>query len=312
LLFTLEKTITTLTEEPTMKTQKPQVSVIIPTYNPNHALKRAIESVLQQTFQDLELIVVDDASPDQSTETITSVYPQVHLLRLSQNRGPSGARNAGIQMAEGNLLAFLDHDDEWSPNYLERQLQTLEANKNCVLTFCNVAESDDDKTYFLSNFKTWSGYPRLTHRILLTQDIISTMSIVLIRREAILKAGLLNESLKICHDKELYLRLLCEGDIAHLPEKLVTRFIHSNNLSRKKQDLLVEENQRTIEIFFSDQRSLPYRSFLSEARSYAALRRAKVARWDHNYFLALRMSFLSFWFSPRYVFRDILTKKNRC
>jgi len=293
-----------------MKTQKPQVSVIIPTYNPDHALKRAIKSVLQQTFQDFDLIIVDDASPDQSAETITSAYPQVHLLRLSQNRGPSGARNAGIQIAEGNLLAFLDHDDEWSPNYLERQLQTLEANKNCVLVFCNVAESDDDKTYSLCSFKTWLGYPKLTHRILLTQDVISTMSIVLIRREAILKAGLLNESLKICHDKELYLRLLCEGDIAHLPEKLVTRFIHSNNLSRKKQDLLVEENQRTIEIFFSAQQSLPYRSFLSEARSYAALRRAKFAKWNHNYFLALKMFSLAFWLSPSYVFKNMVTRKS--
>lgn len=291
-----------------MQDENVRVSVIIPTYNPDYALKRAIESVLQQTFQDLELIVVDDASPDHPAELITSPYSQVRLLRLPQNRGPSGARNVGIQMSKGNLLAFLDHDDAWSPNYLEHQIRTLEANKNCVLTFCDVVESDDNQTYSLCNFKPWLGYPQLTRKILLTQDIISTMSIVVVRREAMLKAGLLDESLKICHDKELYLRLLYEGEIIHLPETLVTRFIHSNNLSRNKHTLLAEEDQRTIEIFFSDQRSLPYRSLLPEARSYAALRRAKVTKWSSgNYFFALRMFFMALWFSPSYTFRNVLT-----
>lgn len=291
-----------------MKIQHPQVSVIIPTYNPNHALQRAIESVLQQTFRDLELIVVDDASPNYIVDSITSNYPQIHLLRLSQNRGPSGARNAGIQVAKGNLLAFLDHDDAWSSNYLERQVWALESNNNCVLTFCNIAEADDNKTYYFCDFKTWLGYPTLTPSILLTQDIISTMSIVVIRRDAILKAGLLNESLKICHDKELYLRLLYEGNIAHLSETLATRFIHSNNLSRNNHNLLAEEIQKTIEIFFSDSRSIPYRSLMPEARSYAALRRAKVSRWSsRNYLFTLKMLFLAFLYSPSYTFKNFLT-----
>jgi glycosyltransferase involved in cell wall biosynthesis len=290
-----------------MEIQCPQVSVIIPTYNPNHALQRAIESVLQQTFQNIELIVVDDASPDYLANSITSNYPQVQLLCLSQNRGPSGARNAGIQLAKGNLLAFLDHDDEWSPKYLERQIWTLESDKNCVLAFCNIAESDDNKTYCFCDFKPWLGYPKLSPSILLTQDIISTMSIVMIRREAILKAGLLNESLKICHDKELYLRLLHEGNIAHLAETLATRFIHSNNLSRNNQNLLAEEIQNTVEIFFSDSRSIPYRSLMPEARSYAALRRAKVSRWSsRNYLFTLKMLFLAFLYSPGYMLKNLL------
>lgn len=94
----------------------PQVSVVIPTYNRAGVLGRAITSVLSQTFPDLECIVVDDGSTDQTVVLVERFQdPRLRLLRLPVNKGGGHARNVGIQAARGELLAFLDNDDEWLP-----------------------------------------------------------------------------------------------------------------------------------------------------------------------------------------------------
>lgn len=106
-----------------MKTM-PRVSVVIPTYNRAREVVRAVESVQRQTFTDLEVIVVDDASPDDTRAAITSITdPRVRYVAHDTNKGGCAARNSGIQAALGRYIAFLDDDDEWLPNKLERQLQ---------------------------------------------------------------------------------------------------------------------------------------------------------------------------------------------
>jgi len=111
-------------------TSSPAVSVIIPTYNRAHLLPRAIRSVLAQTFQDFEVIVVDDGSTD-DTEAVVRSFPDPRIiyLRHDMNRGGSAARNTGIRAARGEYIAFLDSDDEWLREKLERQLEVFQTSE---------------------------------------------------------------------------------------------------------------------------------------------------------------------------------------
>ena len=102
----------------------PKVSVVIPTHDRAHLVGRAIRSVLAQTFQDFEIIVVDDCSVDNTKEVVQSLADsRIRYLRHEINRGGSAARNTGIGAARGEWIAFLDSDDEWLPKKLEKQLE---------------------------------------------------------------------------------------------------------------------------------------------------------------------------------------------
>src|SRR6056297_1399486 len=118
----------------------PTVSVIVPTYNRADSLPRTIDSVLAQTHDDLELVVVDDASTD-DTETVVERYEddRVTYLEHATNRGGSAARNTGIRASDGDYVAFLDSDDEWHPEKLERQVRELESrSEEWVAAYCGV------------------------------------------------------------------------------------------------------------------------------------------------------------------------------
>lgn len=107
----------------------PSVSVVIPTYNRAHLLGRAIKSVLDQTYTDFELIVVDDGSTDGTSEVVKSFNDsRLRFIRTEPNRGASAARNTGIQAAQGEYIAFNDSDDEWLPQKLEKQVKFFEEN----------------------------------------------------------------------------------------------------------------------------------------------------------------------------------------
>ena len=297
-----------------MQCNNPKVSVIIPTYNRRHLIQPAIKSVLNQTFIDYELIIIDDASIDGTVDFISNNYgsiPFLQLIYLEQNRGAAGARNVGIQSARGDFIAFLDSDDLWEPNYLEKMISALESDRDSVLAFSKGIETDLALRTTHCNFSPWQGYPIVTHRILLTLDIILTMSAVMIRRSALLQVGLLNENLKICHDKDLYLRLLSLGKFIHVPEILVKKIAHDENLV-KQLILLVEEDRKVIDIFFSDPINDCYKSYEAEARSYVLIRKAKLVRWlSRDYLLAFRLFMQAFLWSPKYIYRQIQDKKTR-
>lgn len=103
-----------------------EVSILIPAYNCERTIRRAIESALQQTFQDFELIVVDDGSQDGTLEVIkTIVDPRIKVVRHPKNSGEAEARNTAIKSSSGRYLAFLDSDDEWLPEKLSRQMEAI-------------------------------------------------------------------------------------------------------------------------------------------------------------------------------------------
>jgi len=108
----------------------PTVSVIVPLYNKARLVGRTLDSILAQTFEDFEVIVVDDGSTDGGGEFVAAAYPQVTVVRQA-NAGPGAARNRGLAMSRGQFVTFLDADDEWSPELLETAVETLLRRPEC-------------------------------------------------------------------------------------------------------------------------------------------------------------------------------------
>jgi glycosyltransferase involved in cell wall biosynthesis len=136
-----------------------KVSVIIPTYNRAHIVGRSIESALCQTHRDLEILVVDDGSTDQTLDAVTPFlrYPQVRYLRNEINKGHQAARNTGIKNSSGEYIAFLDSDDAWEPQKIELQLDAInKVGATCVaITGMWVITEDGSRTKYI---KKYDGY----------------------------------------------------------------------------------------------------------------------------------------------------------
>src|SRR5215469_600238 len=113
-----------------MSIAKPRVSVVIPLFNRARTIERALASVQRQSFSDLEIVVVDDASSDGGADKIAGLDPRLRILRHPANRGAAAARNTGINAARGEYVAFLDSDDEWLPAKLTTQLGVLDRGKH--------------------------------------------------------------------------------------------------------------------------------------------------------------------------------------
>ena len=139
-------------------TASPLISVILPTYNRAHTLMRAVTSVLNQDYREIELIVVDDASTDGTTELLESIAdPRLRVIRHDHNKGVAGATNTGIQAARGEIIAFQDSDDEWLDGKLSHQMARLAAApSDCV---CVLSPSSRAKPKSAS-FPARRGMPR--------------------------------------------------------------------------------------------------------------------------------------------------------
>jgi len=287
-----------------VSTSNPQVSVIIPTYNRQHCISQAIDSVWHQTYGDYELIVVDDASTDGTADWIAANYRQIQLVPLSQNCGAAAARNQGIAVAKGEFIAFLDSDDRWEPNFLSTHIHALQSNPDAVSAYCNYSEVRQDGSQSEYNLKPWRIYPDLTHHLLM-ETTIHSMSLVTVRRDALLKAGPLNEILKISHDRELYLRLLYLGKIVHIPHNLVYKFTKTGSLLSNYRRWS-KETLMLLDLFFADARSQPYKHLEAEARSRWRLKLAKhVWQERHDILFTITMLLQAMYFSPRTIGHSI-------
>ncbi len=217
--------------------QTRQVSVVISTYNRARMLKRAIQSVLNQTFQDFELIVVDNASTDHTKEVVQSFSEErLHYLCHEQNRGGSAARNTGIKYAQGPYIAFLDDDDEWFPQKLEKQLKKMEAAQSAGLIYVG-SEVFNEKKQKIEQVYLPQYRGQVYERVLLS-TIFSSVSNVLVRRECFQKVGLFDEELSSCQDWEMWLRIAREYEFDFVPEVLLRINVHEDHISTNYQSLI--------------------------------------------------------------------------
>jgi len=203
---------------------QPLVSIVTPTYNRAHLLRRSLDSLLAQTESRFEVIVVDDASQDDSATVVASLGDErFRYIRLPENRGPGGARNAGVSEARADLVAFQDSDDEWLPEKLARQLDRLTASgPETGVVYCDMVRVEADGVTTSPHHS-----PALQRRRWIDPQTrfyapfgLGIQS-CLIRREAFEAAGGFIEDLRCFEDLELFLRLLDRWEFALIPEGLV-------------------------------------------------------------------------------------------
>ncbi len=207
----------------------PIVSVIIPTYNRRFFLKEAVESVLQQDYTLYELIVVDDGSTD-GTQAAISEYPSVTCVR-QKNSGPAAARNRGVSLARGKLIAFLDSDDLWLPQKLSTQVALMENDPQVLVTYTDeIWIRNGVRVNPRKKHKKYSGW---IFASCLPLCIISPSS-VMIHRNIFNQVGAFDEALPVCEDYDLWLRIAARLPVSFIEQKLIIkRGGHADQLSRR-------------------------------------------------------------------------------
>jgi glycosyltransferase involved in cell wall biosynthesis len=220
----------------------PAISVVLPIYNRAYTIGSAVESVLAQTFQDLELILIDDASTDATWEVLQGMHdPRIRVFRHDTNQGGSATRNTGIEAARADWIAFQDSDDLWLPEKLERQMAQLTApGANYVAAYCGMlVDSMDDNTTPARYVPNPAITPREGEILgsLLRQSFISTQTLVA-RRDLLLRIGGFDPLMPALQDWELMLRLAPMGPVALVDEPLVQQRFSENSITRSAESRL--------------------------------------------------------------------------
>jgi len=217
----------------------PTVSIIMPAYNSELFIGEAIRSVLQQTYKDYELLIVDDGSTD-STRSIVEGYCDKHPERIKYfftgNEGASAARNHAITKAAGRFIAFLDSDDIWIPNKLEIQIECFNENKNIDLLYTNALYIDSsgkdlgDRLYARKEEMQYKPDEMFDH--LLLRNFIP-MSSIIIRCEVVNKAGLFDGSFRNTEDIDWLLRVVRRHSACGINSSLIKYRLHATNSSKE-------------------------------------------------------------------------------
>lgn len=218
--------------------ESPLVTVVIPAYNRESCLAEAVESVLvQETDFKYEVMVVDDGSTDRTGEIARSYGYPVRVIS-KENGGPSSARNAGVLAARSGLIAFLDSDDLMSPGRLARQAEFLLAHPEVVLTFGDIivdanANEKYRKSLNLPFVKDQWLVVDNPYRRLMTRGNFVPNQTTMFRKDDYLRAGMMDESLLVSEDYELWSRMCSMGDFAYCcaPFALVRRNLEDNLMS---------------------------------------------------------------------------------
>jgi glycosyltransferase involved in cell wall biosynthesis len=241
----------------------PRVSVIIPTYNRLELLSNAISSVIRQTFEDFEIIIVDDASTSDIQSVVSRFSdPRIHLLNHFENGGEAVARNTGLAAAKADLIAFLDDDDEWMPEKLARQVELLESSPPEIAA-----------TYTAFLWFNWperelvgSRTPPSTNgnfgKTLLKRNIVGTPSTVMIRKKCLEKVGVFDSSIAYGVDHDLWMRIGVNYKFQYIPEYLVKCHVHENRLTNNL-DILIQGQRDMLK---------KYPAVKSEYKSYHSRR----------------------------------------
>ena len=205
------------------------VSVLIPTFNREELVERAVMSVLNQTYENLECLVIDDASTDKTLEVLKSIDDKrLKVISLESNRGVSYARNTGFQQASGDYIALLDSDDEWLRDKLEKQLPLL--NEYPLVHGEEIWIRNGKRVNQKKVHKKSGGniFERCLHLCLISP------SASIMRRELYKEMNGFREDFPVCEDYELWLRVTCKYDVGFISEPVITKYGgHSDQLSRK-------------------------------------------------------------------------------
>lgn len=217
-----------------MGINSPKVSVIIPTYNRAIHIGRAVESIFTQTYQDFEIIIIDDGSTDNTKDVLFGYHDRIKYI-YQTNKGVSSARNRGIKEARGEYLAFLDSDDIWLPTKLEKQIKLFHKDPTIYLVYSYARYFDRDNN---SDFIRPQHISKSFEDFLYAETVLPTSSVML-RKEAIDKVGLFDEQLPSIEDYDLWLRISQKFKVDFISEILVEKNNYPGNLSNNRVKMYV-------------------------------------------------------------------------
>ncbi len=224
-----------------------RVDVVVPVHNGAAHVAEALESALAQSPAPASVIVVDDASTDDTPAILARFGDRIRVLRREANRGPAAARNAGIRAGSSPLIAFLDSDDVWLPGKLALQVPEFARHPELGLSFTSLYDCDAG----LRPLGPPRPVPRRSCQRVFEAFYLEAFpmppSTVLLRRTALDRAGLFDESLAMKEDFELWLRLTMTAPVSSHPEPLVRRRLHPASLTRRTA---VEENLRVEALIY--------------------------------------------------------------
>ncbi len=207
----------------------PKISVIIPAYNSENTIIHTINSVLNQTFTDLELIVINDGSQDSTLDIVKQIQdPRIKVFSYS-NAGGNASRNRGLKLAVGEFVSFLDADDLWTPNKLESQLKALEKNLSAKVAYSWTDYIDINGDYVLSGKRI--NINGDVYENLLVSNFLENGSNPLIYRTALISLGGFDESLAAAQDWDMWLRLASKFDFVCVPSVQILYRISANSVS---------------------------------------------------------------------------------
>jgi glycosyltransferase involved in cell wall biosynthesis len=220
----------------------PLVTVIMPTYNTEKYIGDSIQSVLDQTYDNWELLIVDDGSTDKTADVVSRLAEKDQRIKylFQRNAGPGKARNTAIANSSGTIIAFLDSDDLWLPQKLELQLQALVAVNADLVYSSGFIIYEPGTISGATDFPIVSGtiQGRKMLDLLLLRNFIPVQSVVL--RKEILQNGTVFDELLLCEDYDLWLRLATRGVVFHgMPEKLIKYRRHAMAITHRNSKWLI-------------------------------------------------------------------------
>lgn len=202
-------------------------SVVIPSYNREQVVLRAISSVLNQTFQDFEIVVVDDGSKDNTRQVVESINdPRVRYI-WQKNQGATVARNTGIQNARGKYVSFLDSDDEWFNTMLEKQFETYQSDPyiGCVYSDVHIINAKGK----VSSFSKPLGICDNSYKLILLQGYMAPTSVLSAKRDVLVKVGMFDTELPASQDDDICFKLAKNSKVGFIPEVLANMYVGQQN-----------------------------------------------------------------------------------
>ena len=259
-----------------MEATTPLVSVIVPCFNVEQTVKRALVSIAQQDHPCLEVIAVDDGSTDGTASILASHgRPVTRVIRLQSNRGVAVARNAGLAVARGEYVAFLDADDEWLPSKISRQVGFISQHPKMTFVSCNARVVDQECRVGIPPFADLlPETPSDAWKALLADTFVWTPT-VLARRTSLEQARGFDENLTIAEDQDLWIRLALLGEVAFIDEVLTIVHERPGSLSGTDARLLIDNTLAMVIRHIEAQR---HRLTAGEIRGILGRRYTRIGR----------------------------------
>jgi len=250
-----------------------KVSIVIPTYKRPDYLERLLESIEQQTFQDFEVIVVDDNSPnlndyDDVIKKYQEIFDEFSFITKDENKGAPHSRNIGIKKSKYELIALVDDDDEWLPLKLEKQVKVFEEGTDklgLVYTWTQALDENNNQVYLSQN--TLNG----NQVVSILKNCFMISASVMVLKKAIIDVGLFDETFPSCQDWEMWTRILNKYECDYVSEILTVYYKHSNDSIGLSKNALIGYKKYYIKNMFLAFRKLTLIDFIKYIKSFIGI-----------------------------------------